>query len=174
MTLPESLVTLGPSAFAYCRGLTEVTIPANVAHITSVPFYYASNISAIHVAENNAYFASENGVLFDREKTTLLEYPCGKSGAYTVPDEVTAIGNYAFSSSTGLTEITLPEGLATIGADAFQACSGLTTVNMPSAMTSIGSRAFRYCYNLKNIVIPKGVKTIESSTFYMKDRKSVV
>ena len=90
----------------------------------------------------NTAYSSENGILFNKNKTTLLQYPAGKpETAYAVPASVTTIEEGAFFSCTALTQITLPDGLTSIGAGAFYSCTALTEMNIPEGVTSIGAEA---------------------------------
>jgi hypothetical protein len=89
-------------------------------------------------------------VLFNNNKTTLVAYPAGRQGAYTVPAGVTAIGDYAFFRCRGLTGITLPASVTSIGVAAFAMCSGLTGVTVPGSVTSIGDSAFEGCSGLND------------------------
>ena len=89
VTIPEGVATIGYYAFEYCSALTEVNIPASVTNIGSWAFVDCSALTAIHVAEGNTAYSSEDGVLFNKDKTTLVCYPIGKTETtYTVPATV--------------------------------------------------------------------------------------
>ncbi len=142
-----ALIAIGEYAFDGCSGLHSVTIPANVNSIASTAFLGCSNMSAIYVNQDNMTYASANGVMFDYSMQQLLKYPCGKSGEYTVPPEVTGIRNFAFIHS-GVTSISLPDSLVFIGAEAFHACQGLNSIIIPAGVSDIGDSAFIDCTNL--------------------------
>ena len=98
-------------------------------------------------------FFSENGVLFNKAKTTLIQYPAGKTDAnYNIPNSVTSIGVDAFASSNSLTSIVIPNSVVSIGSNAFQECIGLTSVTIPNSVTSIESMAFFGCNSLAEII----------------------
>ena len=82
-----------------------------------------------------------------------------------LPDGVTNIGNYAFSSCTGLTSVTLPDSVTSIGDGVFSGCSGLTSVTIPDSVTSIGNYAF-YRTGLTSVTIPDGVTSIGTYAFF--------
>ncbi|MEI6579646.1 MAG: leucine-rich repeat protein, partial [Eubacteriales bacterium] len=153
------------SAFNTCTGLSDVTIPGNVTAIGDRAFGYCSGLTQISVDAANLSFESVDGVLFNVETTTLLQFPGGKTGAYAVPPGVTAIGDHAFGGSTGLTSFTFPESVTAIGKYAFGDCTGLTTVTIPDSVTTIMDSAFRYCDGITSLNIGNGVAAIPDSAF---------
>jgi hypothetical protein len=93
------------------------------------------------VDPNNPAYSSMNGVLFDKGQTTLIAYPGGLAGNYTIPDSVTSIGDSAFYYCTKLTSVTIGNSVTSIGDYAFYYCR-LTSVTIPDSVTSIGDSAF--------------------------------
>ena len=91
VTIPNSVTSIGASAFAYCSGLTSVTIPNSVTNIGVEAFHACSSLTNIMVDPLNSAFSSVDGVLFNHNQTTLVEYPGGKFGGYTIPNSVTKI-----------------------------------------------------------------------------------
>ena len=145
---PESLQTIGSFAFGDCSSLTEVEIPAGVLSIGDSPFARCASLNSITVAADNPAYSSENGVLFDKDKTTLIQYPAGRAGAYTVPDGVRAISFNAFWTVEGLTAVYLPDGLEEIGWYAFAQSPNLTKVLIPASVNVIEDMAFVCCTSL--------------------------
>ena len=119
----------------------------------------------VNVGNNNTQYSSEDGVLFNKNKTHIIMCPKGKNGQYIIPDSVTSIDNYAFSDCKNLTSITIPDSVTTIGDSAFSGCSSLQNIDVPAGVTSIGDDAFSYCSGLTNITIPDGVTAIGNGTF---------
>ncbi len=146
--LSEGIETIADQAFNYCTALTDITIPSTVKSIGQYPFEKSSLITEINVSEENAWYCSSDGVLFNKDMTTLIAYPQGKEGAYVIPEGVTTIEELAFADCKKLTSVSIPEGVTTIAEDTFSNCSGITTVKMPVSVTSIGISAFSCCHGL--------------------------
>ena len=102
-----------------CSGLTSVTIPNSVTSIGDNAFVCCSGLTSIVVDASNTAYSSQDGVLYNKAKTVLIQCPGGKSGGFTIPDSVTSIGDYAFASCTGLTSVTIPNSVTSIGDGAF-------------------------------------------------------
>ena len=192
VTIESNVTTIGESSFASCTNLTSVTIPATVTSIGYDAFGGCTKMESFNVAEGNANYASEDGVLFNKDKTTLIQYPagkeanpytipstvtaigenafigCAKLASVTIPANVTSIGNFAFSGCTSLASVTIPAGVTSIGAYTFSVCTSLASVTFAagSALTSIGYNAFYNCTNLGSVTIPASVTTIGNSAFF--------
>ena len=104
-----------------------------------------------------------DGVLFDKNQTTVIEYPMGRAGNYAIPTWVTVIANDAFANAV-ITSVTIPIGMTSIGSSAFVSCSGLTSVTIPGSVTSIGDNAFAGS-GVTNVTIPGRVAAIGGSVF---------
>lgn len=149
VTFGNSITTIEYSAFYYCLSLKQVTIPKSVTNIGVNVFFYCTALTHINVDAANPAYSSENGVLFNKDKTTLLRYPAAKPGTtYTVPKSVTCIGESAFGQCTALKELTLSENVSKIESYAFEDFAAITKMTVlatvpPTAETS----AFKY-FNL--------------------------
>ena len=130
VTIPNSVISIGDSAFSGSCSLTSITIPNNVTTIGNRAFSACKSLATINVATNNPNYASVNGVLFNKDRTTIIECPTGSSGHFTIPDNVTAIGDSAFSGCSALTSVTIPDSVTSIGTKAFYFCPKLNSVNI--------------------------------------------
>lgn len=108
--IPDSVTTIGKGAFKWCSRLTSISIPDSVTSIGGSAFRKCNSLTSINVEKNNPNYSSdEYGVLFNKDKTTLIQYPVSNERtAYTIPDSVTAIGYFAFAACTALTKIKIP------------------------------------------------------------------
>ena len=118
--IPNGVTSIGGSAFCDCTNLTSVTIPDSVTSIGKEAFGGCGNLTSINVDNNNTYYSSLDGVLFNATKSEILQYPIGKTQTtYTIPNGVTSIGGNAFRKCTNLTSVTIPESVTSIGGWAF-------------------------------------------------------
>lgn len=173
VTLSDNLVSIGDNAFKSAN-IENINIPKNVETIGKSALK-TSRMNNISVAEDNKYFASENGVLFNKSKTEILNYPNGKSDAsYSIPDYVTKIGDYAFSDDySTLNSVVIPNSVTEIGEGAFKDFGGLEKIDLPNSLEKIGKEAFKGCSLLTEISIPEGITSIEDSTFASTGLKTI-
>ncbi|MGN0489775.1 MAG: leucine-rich repeat protein [Ruminococcus sp.] len=189
ITIGSSVTTINDGAFYDCESLTNVTIPSSVTSIGQDVFYKCTSLTEITVSPYNASYASDNGILFNSDKTRLMCYPAKKSGtSYSVPNNVTDIDGTAFVYCSQLTSVTIPNGITeiknwtfghcpnlqkviipdsvtAIGAYTFFDCTSLTDIAIPENVTSIGKQAFCYCESLTSITLPEGITEINDWTF---------
>ena len=150
ISIPESVTSIG--SYSFCgTGLKSMNIPKNVSSIGYYAFSASESITNIMVSADNAAFCSVDGVLFNKAKTTLVSYPSGKVGAYTIPTTVTNIAYCAFTSATKLTSVIVPSGVQEIGYDTFAWCDALESATLPNTIKTIAEGGFRYCTSLKDI-----------------------
>jgi hypothetical protein len=158
--VPSNIVTIVSAAFEYSTGVTSVMIGTNVTSIGLFAFYDCPNLAAISVNSTNAFFSSTNGVLFDRNKTILIQYPIAVGGSYPVPGTVVNIGAGAFGDAFGLTGIVIPNSVTNIAQQAFYACLNLAGVALGDSVKSIGPSAFFYCSSLTDLVFPASLTSL--------------
>ena len=128
--LPRSLSSIKYEAFWSCENLSSITIPEGVTSISERAFYGCDSLTGIWVDEQNQNYSNDDcGVLFDKNKSQLLQAPAGICGSYSVPEGVADIGNYAFYYCESLTNIIIPDSVSSIGGVAFYYCTSLDTVH---------------------------------------------
>lgn len=166
VTIPSTVKSIGKYAF-YGTSLISITIPKGVTSIGGNAFTGCKSMTGISVNKDNAKYSSENGVLFNKKKTGLIQYPAGKTdSAYAVPSSVKTIGNSAFSYCEALTKATLPKSVTSISSWAFYGCHALTTLTLGAGVTSIGEEAFAWCTKLIKVTIPDSVISLGKRAFY--------
>ena len=166
IAIPDSVTEIGKYAFDGCKSLTSITIPDGVTSIGDGAFYNCSSLTEIKVASENSNYVSVNGVLYNKDKTTIICYPAGKKGNnYKIPDGVTKVGSSAFIGCSSLTSITIPNSVTEIGYSVFEGCTNLKSITIPNGVTSIGDSAFEDCTSLTSITIPDSVTSLGNSAF---------
>ncbi len=166
VTIPDGVTEIAGHAFERCSELTTLTIPKSVTTLDGSVVGGDPKLTAIRVdAANPAYCSDADGVVFSKDKTTLVRYPPGRAGSYTVPNFVTAIGDRAFGGSPALTSIDIPPTVTSIGSWAISSCAGLTRISLPDSITHIAWGCLWFCPKLSEIRIPESVTDIEGFAF---------
>jgi len=137
--IPESVARIDMSAFSYCSVLTSITIPANVSYIDTMAFNNCASLTSIIVAEGNANYSSQDGVLYNKDKTGLIRWPGGKTGTLEIAEGVTNISSSAFSNCSGLTSITIPASVTYLDSYMFSNCTNLTSITVADGNTNYSS-----------------------------------
>jgi hypothetical protein len=165
-TIPRTVTTIASAAFEYSSGVASVTIGTTVTNIGGFAFYDCAGLSEISVNATNLYYSSSNGVLFNKNQTTLIQYPSGLGGSYIIPGTVTNIGIGSFGDAFDLTSVIIPQSVTSIGEEAFYSCESLVSAPIGNGVISIGTNAFYYCTSLTGISIPNSVTNIEEFAFF--------
>ena len=152
--IPESVTSIGHSAFSCCCNLTSLTIPESVTSIGWSAFYNCSALTSVTIPDS---VTSIGPSAFD---------VCNSLTSVTIGNGVTSIGDYVFCECRGLTSVTIGNGVTSIGDYAFLNCSSLADVAIPDSVTSIGGWAFYNCSALANVTIPDSVTSIGGGAFY--------
>ena len=161
VTIPNSVKEIGEGAFWNSTSLTDITIPSSVTIIGFGAFNGCTNLQNLLVDDNNPKYSSVDGVLYNKDKTTLIQYPCANLNTdYTILDNVVAIEDRAFENSTNLVNITIPNSVKNIGGGAFERCTSIKNVTIPDGVENIGDGAFRRCTSLESVSIPNSVVSL--------------
>jgi len=171
VTIPEGVRKCSEYSFADCYNLETIRLPSTLTEFNVEYFGYLPSFASFIVDERNSVFSSSNGVLFNKNKTTLIKYPCGKEGrSYAVPAVVERIEDDAFFNCAKLVAVTLPDSVILLGDYAFGQCIDLTAINIPPGVIFIGNYAFYSCKELASITIPAGVIYIGNGAFYFCEK----
>ncbi len=162
--ISEGVINLGAEALSG-TALTEITIPGSITAIGLSEFAGCRSLTKITVAPNNLTYSSVAGVLFNRSQSTIVGYPAGATGNYTIPASVNAIGDVAFLNS-GITSLSIPGTVRTIGINAFGYCDELTNVMIANGVVDVGDLAFYECRQLAQVNIPLSVTNIGEFAFF--------
>lgn len=169
--LGDALETVGASAFDWCNALQALSFPATLRTVQGHHYNSIDNLTAFEVADGCQRYYSRDGVLFERLTeggVRLWGYPAkGSNTEYTVPDEVTELGNNSFDHADNLREIrfTPDSQLQTIQFGAFSSCSGLTRITLPDTVTELGGCAFQNCWGLQEIQLGEGITSLADGLF---------
>ena len=155
-SIGNGVTTIGEEAFQDCSSLATVSIGSGLTTIGDVAFYACWALTQFNVDEANEAYCSDGGVLFNKDKTTLLQYPVGKAETtYAVPTGVTSIAEYAFAWCRNLTKISLPESLDNIGNVAFNECTNLTEMTvLATTPPTLGTGAFQNVSRTIPVYVP--------------------
>lgn len=180
VVIPDSVTSIGNSAFLWCSGLENLTIGSGVTSIGGGAFSSCSQLKSITVSEANKTYSGEGNCLIERATGALLQ-GCQNS---VVPNSVTSVEGRAFYACDGLTNVDIPDSVTSIGERAFYACDGLESVTIGKNVANIERGAFEGCVGLKSIAVDEGNETYfgegnclierETNTLILGCRNSVI
>ena len=154
INIPNSVTYIGSSAFSGCSSLASINIPNSVTYIGGGAFYGCSSLSSVNIPDSVTYIDD------------YTFYGCSSLSSIDIPNSVTYIDYSAFYGCSSLASVNIPNSVTQIRHYAFSGCTNLTSITIPNLVTSIGSSAFYNCSNLKSINIPNGVTSIGNYAFY--------
>ena len=154
VTIPDSVTSIGDSAFNWCKGLTSVRIGKGLTSIGAAAFSLCDKLTSVYITDLSAWC----NISFESSNANPLSGNLYLNNVLitdlVIPDDVTSIGNYAFSGCSNLTSVTIPDSVTSIGDYAFAGCKGLTSITILDHVTRIGDSAFRNCFGLTSITVP--------------------
>ena len=162
--LPLSLISIGEWAFQCCNSLTTVDIPAAVTTIEYGAFSSCAKLENINVAEENKFFSSIDGVLYNKDATKIVSCPAPRT-EFTFPNSVEVIGMDAFRDCELLSSIAIPNTVKEIESYAFMGCKSLKSVIIPPLVKSLEKYTFLECSSLESVIIPEALTSIDEGAF---------
>ena len=184
LVIPDSVTSIGDSAFWDCCSLSSVVIPDSVTSIGDKAFYRCTSLSSVVIPESvvnlkgnpfcrwdgelkclSPYFIYDNKALFDKDKSKIIAFRDKNMTSYVIPDSISCIGDRAFWGCCSLKSLVIPDSVSCIGSVAFWGCSSLRSLVIPDSVSSIGDRAFWDCRSLSSVVIPDSVTSIGDWAF---------
>ncbi|MBR6806894.1 MAG: leucine-rich repeat protein, partial [Clostridia bacterium] len=188
INFPSTLKSIEDTVFRDCDGFTSIHIPSHITSLGYAVFGNCKSLTNITVDGANPTFASVDGVLFTKDLKTLVCYPAGRPGSYTVPDGTVTIGEASFCDNAKLTDVVIPASVKRIETYAFTWCYGLKSFTLPQNIEFVGSYAFGFCeymtsftftnpntvvdtycfsncVRLKNVALPANLKEIPFGMF---------
>jgi len=163
LTLLDTVEKIGTVAFSGCNKLKSVYIPASISEIGDFAFNYCEALESITVDEENTVYSSDNGILFNKDKSRLISYPQNKEGtSYTVIDTVISVSDCAFESANNLTDVDFTENVSDLGLSVFKNAPNIKQITVRNRNASFAStttypaRSFFYGISdsiMKNLVV---------------------
>ena len=154
--MPQSVEVIKDGAFNSAVKLTDITISKNLSEIEKGALSHAENLKTVTCGEDNMFFASSNGILYDKDKKTVVCCPPAYSGEFFIKDGVETIGEYAFAACVNVTDVFIPSTVKKIGKYAFFGADGISRIILPPSVVSVGEGAFDNCSNVR-VFAPDGV-----------------
>ena len=153
ITIPESVIEIGISAFKNCKSLKKMILPNSLKHIADNTFFGCDSLKEVSFPDS----------LESIGRSAFLD--CGSLREVILPNSLKSMGNAAFYDCNGLKKITLPNSLKHIADKAFGYCENLKEITFPDSLESIGDNAFYGCSSLMKIYIPQSVTNIGDNAF---------
>ena len=177
ITIPNSVITIEGYAFEGCEKLPSITIPSSVTSIGELTFKACPSLTSIDVESENKDYTSENGILFNKNKSTLVCYPMGKTeDFYVIPNSVTSTGAYAFYGCENLISITIPECVIDIDLQSFAFCKNLALItNFNPVPVAIDTYVFWGVDQFNCVLkVPKGSVSAYKNADVWKDFRNII
>lgn len=169
LNLPEGITTIGYDAFFWCEGFSGLlNIPESLTTIGHRAFHGCIGLNEMNVNASNENYSSENGILYNKNKTTLILCPGNKTGAINISNGVKIIEDGAFFFCENISSLSIPNSITSFGASAFANCTGLISViNFASTPQNISTDAF-IGLTLNDIIlyVPAGSKEAYQNPTY--------
>ncbi len=164
VVISDGVTSIGRKAFKECRKLSSVTIPDSVTEIGDNPWASCDALKTINISPDHPSFSMIDGALYGKADNRLIRGPNTVTDSFAIRQGTRIIGDYALAGCGGLTSATIPDTVTYIGDYAFSS-SQLTSLTIPDSVTYIGAGAFMYCHFQTSLTIPGNVKYIGDGAF---------
>ena len=166
-TIKEGVLRSTMNTFLGCDKITKIIIPNSFANLTSnySAFGFNTSLAEFEVRENNNFFKTVGGILYNKDMTQLVMVPSAMTGKYDIPNTVKIINMFAFYFSQ-LSEVTIPNSVIDIMPYTFSYASNIEYIEIPDSVLTVGWFAFGACTSLKEVVFGDSITRLESSMFY--------
>lgn len=151
---------LSSGVFKACTDLTYIKLPKTVSSVSGQTFAECRSLTRIEVDSENTSYVSENGILYNSDKTTLVAFPNGIGGSYTIPNHVVTVGSYAFAGAYMLESISMGNNITAISNNAFEGCFAMSSIRLSDYITVLGAKALAGCLSLRELHLPASLQII--------------
>ena len=176
ITIPNHVASIEGGAFSGCTGLTEVELPVSINQLQGNPFSGCTSLTTLTVDSGNTKYGSADNMIYTKDTSSLVCVAPGLAGSVTIPANVQAIGDEAFSGCTKLESVTIPNSITKIERNAFRGCTGLTTISLPASISQLVDNPFSSCTNLTTLIVDSSNTKYGSADnmIYRKNTNSLV
>jgi len=166
ISLADSITDIGENAFGNCEAFSGIiSLPESLINLSSDAFDGCVNLAGVSISENNISYASQSGILYNKDKSRFVLIPRSVYGTVTISDNVTEVYDFAFSDNKKITGIIMGSNVKNIGSYAFRNCTYLKSVTFSDGVENIGENAFENCIALTDLFITKGIARIDDGAF---------
>lgn len=159
---------------ALSDNVTEIYLPASYEDVSRVPIRRCENLEKVSVAEENPLLKTVDDVLYNKEGTTLIQYPRKKKGSVNIPEGVTKIPYGAFYDCSLVEKVIMPDTVTEIEEYAFYSCESLTEVKLSANLEKLYEYTFAECASLKELTIPCKMTYITPVTFWKSGIENLI
>ena len=164
LTIPEGFVKINHDVLKDCKDLQTIELPKSLENYGS--FNGCVNLQSISVESDNIKYLTEDGVLYNKDKTKLIRVPQNiQKDVFEIPNGVTTIWGSAFCGCKFLSKIVISKSVTRIGWYAFNSCNSLQNIVIPDNVELIDGGIFQNCKSLRTVSLPNNIKRIEDSMF---------
>lgn len=172
LTLPDTIQKIVNGSLTNCKNLKTLTIKSKSFVFTNNDlngfFAGTTKLQSVNVPSSHTKYITVDGVVFSKDKKTLILFPSGKAQSYNIPNTVTSIGKYAFCNNTKLITINIPGSVKTVNSKSFVKCSSLMRITLLNGVQTVEDGAFTECKVLSDLMIPKSVTKMSDQENYFK------